>query len=895
MPGFIGGGSSGSSTTGGEIQLPKEFIDPVTKIRVSQPSNLIDTDFEYGLQPTKWETVELINNTPSFFSKSGDTTIPDILSIITNAGTREIIVRTENDHNLAVGIPINVTGTKSVTADGSYIINSIPNSTTFTYLCKDIQPTTASIEDLYSSIITGEFFQGSQIRISDSEGITTDGEAISTLTVKTPSPHGFGVNTPFYFLNLNSTVSQEFAAANTETKSFDASNSATAQTFDGSNTLSSINIDWSNSAVVGGVTSSISSVDAGADTITVSHGTENFSGRPLGTPLYYNVVAAAGYFASNPRGVVFLRTTTNLGTNTSTFQVSQVPNGDAIDIVSAMTGTFQLANQARTFAGNNINPLTEQVVDIQVDPSKTIDAANTLGQVVNVTSFSAGNVNVQSSTGLADLSLDDWYFGTMVFYTTTGAAPTGLTNNTTYFIDSFFQQGTSTNYTFTLKPLPNQPTITSISGGSGAHSFRKIGVSIDKNIFHVKNNGYVAGDMLKYDYPVGGRFTVASVDQQKNYYFVSTVYDSHNFTLNHTLGELLPLEQSRTGTNAGTAITPTEATINGFTAPYTFSVISGTLPTGLSLNTSTGVISGTPTETTPTRTVITRLVDSTGSEATQTFTFQFNPQPNLYSFSSMTLGSTRSYVGANNSNMVSGASKSEYAQYFTNTGQTSNRSLIDASTYLDVPGAAGYVWWTVPQTATYRILARGGGGGNAGAPGGAGASVQADFSLTQGDVLWMSVGHSGGGGNFGGGDQAGGAGGGFTVVARSSSTSKSFNGSTMTPLLVAGGGTGAREPRFGYSPGYSDASQGGGGGGFYSNWRSQSINGSGAGYGGMTSYGGFGGGTGTDDGYGPAGGYDGIYSGSPNSYIDGTGSNQQRNNSGGGGAATNGSITITRL
>jgi len=64
MPGFLGGTSSGGGGTGGEISFPREFIDPVTKLRVSEPSNLIDTDFEYGLQPTKWETLELINNTP---------------------------------------------------------------------------------------------------------------------------------------------------------------------------------------------------------------------------------------------------------------------------------------------------------------------------------------------------------------------------------------------------------------------------------------------------------------------------------------------------------------------------------------------------------------------------------------------------------------------------------------------------------------------------------------------------------------------------------------------------------------------------------------------------------------------------------------------------------------
>ena len=35
-------------------------------------------------------------------------------------------------------------------------------------------------------------------------------------------------------------------------------------------------------------------------------------------------------------------------------------------------------------------------------------------------------------------------------------------------------------------------------------------------------------------------------------------------------------------------------TVNGGTSPYTFSVV-GTLPTGLTLNTTTGAITGTPT------------------------------------------------------------------------------------------------------------------------------------------------------------------------------------------------------------------------------------------------------------------------------------------------------------
>lgn len=620
MPGFIGGGSTGGSGSGGEILFPKEFIDPVTKLRVSQPSNLIDTDFEYGLQPTKWETVELINNTPSFFSKSGDTTIPDIVAITTNGGTREIIVRTANEHGLAIGIPINVTGTKSVTADGSYIINSIPNETTFTYLCKDVQPTTSSIEDLYSSIITGEFFQGSQIRLADSEGLTTDGEAVSTLTVRTPSPHGFGVNTPFYFLNLNSTVAQEFAAANTETKSFDASNSATAQTFDGSNTLSSINIDWSNSAVVGGTTSSVSSVDASTDRITVAHGIENFVGRPVGTPLYYNVVSASGFFATNPRGVVFIKQLVSSNTTTSVFTVSEIPDGNVIDITSTMTGTFQLANQARTFAGNNVNLSSEVVIDVIKDTPVVFDATNTTGTVGTQTSYSGSNVTVTSPSDLG------WYFGTMVLYTTTGAAATGLTNNTTYFVDSYFRQGTSNNYSFTLKPLPNGSVITSISGGSGTQRFTQIFISLDRDIFHVKDNGFQEKDMIEYSYPVGGRFGVETLDQQKDFYFVITRFDQHNFRILQTPGDLTPKTVSRTGTDRGVAIEPTAVTPVGLSTPITYAVTSGTLPAGLSLNTSTGVVSGTPVEAiaAPGRQVTITATDANGIQAQQFHTYQFN-------------------------------------------------------------------------------------------------------------------------------------------------------------------------------------------------------------------------------------------------------------------------------
>jgi hypothetical protein len=527
--------------SGGEVNFPDQLIDPVSKFRVSNPENLIDTDFEYGLQPTKWETVELINNTPSFFSKSGDTTIDGISSIITNAGTREITVKTELAHGLAVGIPINVTGTKSITADGAYIINSIPNPQTFTYLCKDNQFNTSSILDLYSSIITGEFFQGSQLRISDSEGIVTDAEGTSVLTVTTNTTHGFGTNTPFYFLNLNSTVAQEFQAANTASKTFDASNSATAQTFDGSNSLSSVNIDWSNSATFGGTPSTISGTNQATDTITVTHQPgENFNNLPLGTPLYYSVSATGGYFNTNPRGVVFLKTIDQLGTSTSQFQVSLVPDGDAIDLTSNLSGTFQIANQARTFAGNNIDPLTQSVINVEVGTAFNFDGGNQgyAGEVqstppnntLTVLSYDGTKINAQGASSI------DYYVGAMVRYSSTGAAATGLTNNTTYFITSVVNNSGG-NYDIYVAALPGgSPISVTTDSGSGTQTFSRIGVSLDKNIVHVKDSNFLKGDMLEYIFPTDGRFEVSEIEEEKLFYFVDVAYDSHNYALSSELG-----------------------------------------------------------------------------------------------------------------------------------------------------------------------------------------------------------------------------------------------------------------------------------------------------------------------------------------------------------------------
>jgi hypothetical protein len=779
MPGFLGGssgGSTGSSGVGGEITFPSAFIDPVTKLRVSQPETLIDTDFEYGLQPTKWETVELINNTPSFFSKSGDTTIPNISSILSTEQSREIKVITSLAHGLAVGIPINVAGTKSLTANGSFIINSVPTPTSFTYLCKQNQAQTASIEDLYTSVITGEFFQGSQIRISDSEGIKTDAATISGLTVKTDSPHGFGLNTPFYFLNLNSSISQEFDSSNTTGKSFDASNSSTAQTFDGSNTLNYLPVDFDNKSSTGNITSSIANVDTSQDTITVSHQTgETFVNAVIGTPLYYNVVAGSGYFFDNPRGVVFVKSTGTLSASTATFSVSAVPNGTTIDIVGSITGTFQLANLAKTFAGNNQG--LEAPVTIQLGDPKTFDGANTAGLAGTIVNFSGSLVSMNSDSGISDL---DWYNGTMVQYTTTGTAATGLTANGTYFVDTFFFNNVPGEYFFTLKNLPGSSgsPITSMSGGTGTQKFKQIGISSDLDIVHVKNNGFVDKQMIKYTYPENGRFSTPGTEA-KDFYFVTNKYDNHNFKMNHLLASILPLTASITGEAVtNNIVAGSQQTLNaqGFTGAVSYS-ISPALPSGLQMSTSTGLISGTPTGAYAITHTITGT-DSSGGQAFQTVNINFTAPPPQ--------------------------------------GQT-------------LYSSPGTYTFTVPaRTSTLSAVAIGGGGGGSyvwsrGPGGGGGLAWARDISVTPGETFTVVVGRGGNMWSYWSGDGYG----------DNSYLQRNSGGQVI--CRGYGSGRGGPNSNGAASGGFDYTGTGGGGRGGYTNWE---WNYSGAGAGGYAGRGG---------------------------------------------------------
>ena len=183
------------------------------KFRVSNPQNLIDTDFEYGLQPTKWETIELVDNIPSVYARGSGVSIGNIRELNSVVNTDTITVKTEIDHDLGIGDPIEVQRASSRTANGKYVVIATPSNTEFLYRASAVQSSTGNIRTAYTTIIPGSFFSGSDIQYIGEKGIETDNAQPSTLTIETEAKHGISTNTSVYI--RNTVGKKEFTISNT--------------------------------------------------------------------------------------------------------------------------------------------------------------------------------------------------------------------------------------------------------------------------------------------------------------------------------------------------------------------------------------------------------------------------------------------------------------------------------------------------------------------------------------------------------------------------------------------------------------------------------------------------------------------------------------------------------
>lgn len=273
-----------TETTGVTVRPWNFGTDAIERIRVSNPESLIDADFEYGLQPTKWAGYGTVRGYPSVYDLPGVDLF--VSAVTTNAASSNslITVTFSTVHGLAVGQVINMSGlNKGITnfsaADGSFIINTVPTTSSLTYFARGVVGTSNGqslfVNDEVTIAKRGAFYSGSAIPVTNS---TSNGASPSVITITTTTPHGLipGMN-----INMSFTSGTNFALASgpftiesvpsTTTFTYTARTGGAVTSPAGTRTLYAI----SNSSILhrpqdGGVTLETRSPSYGANVVRVS-------------------------------------------------------------------------------------------------------------------------------------------------------------------------------------------------------------------------------------------------------------------------------------------------------------------------------------------------------------------------------------------------------------------------------------------------------------------------------------------------------------------------------------------------------------------------------------------------------------------------------------------------
>jgi hypothetical protein len=186
-----------TSITGSEV-----LTDPVGKLRVSTPQALIDTDFEYSTQSTKWESLNLMNNRASAFY---DVTAPLTVTNVIGTGT---VITVSTSAPPPAGTPIFVQGlTQSGTttngaapANGWFVVNTVTAGTNFTYVSPNSIVTGVFYDNTKTYCYSGNFYSNAGIAVDTNAFSRT--AASTTITGTTVYAHGLSVGDGVFVVGL---------------------------------------------------------------------------------------------------------------------------------------------------------------------------------------------------------------------------------------------------------------------------------------------------------------------------------------------------------------------------------------------------------------------------------------------------------------------------------------------------------------------------------------------------------------------------------------------------------------------------------------------------------------------------------------------------------------------
>lgn len=193
------------------VTFSETLTDGVNKLRVAQPQSLIDTDFEYGVQASKWDALILASEYPSFFSKNTGGNSYDIVSMVGDGVLPKSTVTIEvaSPTDLYPGDIVSVQDSLSPLAEGTFPVSTVTNDGyTFSYVADGEVSGNIQAGSL-TSVSGGGIYDNSHIPGgNDANGLSSwsaisDELPQSTITVITSSSHGLLPGTPILIGNQN--------------------------------------------------------------------------------------------------------------------------------------------------------------------------------------------------------------------------------------------------------------------------------------------------------------------------------------------------------------------------------------------------------------------------------------------------------------------------------------------------------------------------------------------------------------------------------------------------------------------------------------------------------------------------------------------------------------------
>ena len=175
------------------VQPSETYHDAVNKGKVSNPQSQIDTDFEYGTQSTKWESLSMINNNPFAYKSEDPIVITDVQAV---QGSRTITVSVDTNLSVrpAAGTAIYIQDTTFPAANGVFIIDRTQGSTDFEYTAKnEWELASGGIwQSARTALYSGVHYTGSDIGGTVSLG-AAGGTMLGSIQVDCSQAHGLEV------------------------------------------------------------------------------------------------------------------------------------------------------------------------------------------------------------------------------------------------------------------------------------------------------------------------------------------------------------------------------------------------------------------------------------------------------------------------------------------------------------------------------------------------------------------------------------------------------------------------------------------------------------------------------------------------------------------------------